>query len=387
MARCFVIGPIGDKFAPLGSPGRDRYEEAIEVFEKVILPACNELSLEAIRADQIAISGEITEQVFRHLYEDEVVVADVSGGNPNVMYELGLRHTRDLLTVQLGEYGQLPFDITAVRTIRFSRSERGLIDARKHLMAALSAGLAEGADQVTATRIWNRATANEANEHFRVELTEESVGFNTDVEDLDADGFLERMVTVEETFPVLTDTAEKIAALMGRLGEEAEEITRDMNLVESSAPASARVGIVARFAEMLKSYADEFDKATNDFTTNMDNIDGGVNGILEYMSVNPESVTTLDAGEFLDSIAGLARTSRASMEELGQFRVILKGLGGMSKLLRQPSNRMSDSLARIAQATRLMDEWEAAVIRLRRGQERRAKQTLEEERAPSSDLP
>ena len=144
MKRAFVIGPIGDKMAPHGSPRRVAWEEALTVFEDVIKPACQANDLEPIRADGIAVPGEITEQIFRHLYDDEVVIADVSGGNPNVMYELGLRHTRSLLTVQIGEYGQLPFDVAALRTIMFSRSERGLIDARNQLEQALRVGLAEG---------------------------------------------------------------------------------------------------------------------------------------------------------------------------------------------------------------------------------------------------
>jgi hypothetical protein len=135
VTRCFVIGPIGDRFAPIGSEANQTFEQALEVYEKVIVAACGQVGLTPVRADQIAIAGDITEQVFRHLYEDEVVIADVSGGNPNVMYELGLRHTRNLLTIQIGEYGQLPFDIHAIRTIEFSRSERGLIDARNKLRA------------------------------------------------------------------------------------------------------------------------------------------------------------------------------------------------------------------------------------------------------------
>lgn len=41
----------------------------------------------------IAEPGEITEQVFQRLRDDDLVIADVRGGNANVMYELGLRHT------------------------------------------------------------------------------------------------------------------------------------------------------------------------------------------------------------------------------------------------------------------------------------------------------
>src|SRR3954466_7549025 len=120
--RCFVIGPIGDRHAPFGSDSRQVYEDALEVLEKVIVPACAAAGIEAIRADQISAPGEITDQIFRHLRDDDVVIADVSGGNANVMYELGLRHTVNKLTIQIGEYGQVPFDIKNIRTILFSRS-------------------------------------------------------------------------------------------------------------------------------------------------------------------------------------------------------------------------------------------------------------------------
>lgn len=61
---CFVIGPIGNKFAPLGSEDRVAYEEALQVWEEVIQPACTQVGLEPVRADGLARAGEITEQIF-----------------------------------------------------------------------------------------------------------------------------------------------------------------------------------------------------------------------------------------------------------------------------------------------------------------------------------
>jgi hypothetical protein len=90
---CFVIGPIGNKFAAHGSDERAAYEESLEVWEEVVLPACNSYSLDPIRSDGLARPGEITEQIFRRLRDDDVVIADLTGANPNVMYELGLRHS------------------------------------------------------------------------------------------------------------------------------------------------------------------------------------------------------------------------------------------------------------------------------------------------------
>jgi len=368
MSNCFVIGPIGDKFALLGSAERERYEESIQVFENVIAPACDEHNLEAVRADQIAVSGEITEQVFRHLYEDEVVIADVSGGNPNVMYELGLRHTRDLLTIQIGEYGQLPFDLEAVRTIKFSRSERGLIDARKQLSRALAVGLAEGGDPVTATRIWMRQqqamqpSTQEATENAVVHISTESMG---EIDEVDADGLLERMASVEDTMPQLAGVVESIENVLTGLGAKAEEMTREMNFLNSSGgPASARLAAANRFSRLLQEPADELTQYTNEFVRNMDDIDGSVNGILEYLSLNPDAREQEDTQQFLLSLINLARVSRQGMEDLSQFAGIAENLGSLSKSLGRPGRQMAQSVRTMAKAAALMDEWESAAARL-----------------------
>jgi hypothetical protein len=91
--RAFIIGPTGDKDAESGSPARLVFEEAVQVLEEVVLPARTALGIEAARADQNRRSGEIPEQICRLLRDSEVVVADLTGANPNVMYELRLRHT------------------------------------------------------------------------------------------------------------------------------------------------------------------------------------------------------------------------------------------------------------------------------------------------------
>src|SRR5258708_10381851 len=80
---CFVISPIGDELAPADSPARHRWEQSIETWEKLIEPACVTAGLEPTRADQIARTGEITVQVFTLIRDADLVIADVTNGNPN----------------------------------------------------------------------------------------------------------------------------------------------------------------------------------------------------------------------------------------------------------------------------------------------------------------
>lgn len=183
---CFVIGPIGDSDADVGTREREAYEHAIELFERVIEPACSAYDLAVSRADTIAKPWEIPDQVFRELREAFLVVADLTGGNPNVMYELGLRHTTGKLTIQIGERGKLPFDVSVIRTILFKRSEDGLVQARRKLTAAIGAGLESGGDPVAATRIWFEAPS--------LLPAIATATANQPLDDDDEPGFLEKLV-------------------------------------------------------------------------------------------------------------------------------------------------------------------------------------------------
>jgi hypothetical protein len=72
-----------------------------------------------IRADQIDKPGLITVQVIEHIAKARIVIADISFHNPNVFYELALRHASGKPTVQLIRANdRIPFDLEQVRTIK-----------------------------------------------------------------------------------------------------------------------------------------------------------------------------------------------------------------------------------------------------------------------------
>ncbi|MFK4804326.1 hypothetical protein ACI3KX_00525 [Microbacterium sp. ZW CA_36] len=360
--RCFVVGPIGSKFAPIGDPARDIYEDALDVFEKVVQPACHAFGLDPVRADQIAATGEITEQVFRRLRDDEVVIADVSGGNPNVMYELGLRHTRPLLTIQIGEYGQLPFDVSAIRTIQFSRSERGLIDARKELQRALSAGLAESGVPVSATRVWNEDAEPSAqpNDLEPVEQHEASAELE------EPEGLLDQLAGFEATMPGLSETTDRISGVVEEMGAIAVDSTATIQAANALNPsAQQRLTLVAKFASALQPKASELTELTVGFARDMSAVDQQLTGILDYLESNPSAAGD-EIDSFLDAIPNLARSSRESMENFSQFKMAIDSMSSMSKLLRRPAKEISDAVDRMMDATLRADAWESQVIRIRK---------------------
>lgn len=110
--RCFVV-------APIGQTGTDARKRSDQILKHIIEPVVTSLGYDRpLRADHIAESGRITRQVIQHLVEDELVIADLTDSNPNVYYELALRHALRKPFVQLlaGD-DSLPFDVADQRTI------------------------------------------------------------------------------------------------------------------------------------------------------------------------------------------------------------------------------------------------------------------------------
>jgi len=124
---CFVVSPIGAPFTEI----RKRADQLITY---VIAPALGN-KYRVIRADHITVPGSINRQVFDHLLQSALVVADLTGHNPNVFYELAVRHAAAKPFIQMIDSKEhLPFDVFDQRTIKFDIHDLDSVeDAKKHL--------------------------------------------------------------------------------------------------------------------------------------------------------------------------------------------------------------------------------------------------------------
>lgn len=350
--KVFVIGPIGDKSAVDGSPERLAFEEGIQVFEEVISPACTAFGLEPVRADMIARSGEIPEQIFRQLRDCAVVIADLTGANPNVMYELGLRHTTGRVTIQIGEKGRLPFDVAAIRTIMFRRTEAGLVQARKDLSKSLAANLDTGGDPVTATRIWFEALALQQQ---AAEVAYAEVDGST-VEEDDAPGFLERLAEMEAGMQSLAQTM-----------TAAVSITQDISAVYSGATdsvrqadatgggATARLAIAERIAVELDEQAARLEVVSGEYARTVDRIEPGLQYLLGRLAEEPQQLA--ENPDFPGQVETLCEAARSSIDGSLNMGVNAVEIGKASRSLKRVGLRLAPSFKRFADTSTRVASW------------------------------
>ncbi len=119
---CFVLMPFGRKTDATG-----RTTDFDAVYREIIAPAVVEVGLDPIRADEERVGGTIHKPMFERLMLCDYAIADITGANPNVFYELGIRHAmRPRSTVILFAEGTtLPFDIALLRGVPYRTSDTG----------------------------------------------------------------------------------------------------------------------------------------------------------------------------------------------------------------------------------------------------------------------
>lgn len=129
---CFVISPIGEE-------GSEVREHADDVFDYVISPAVERAGYLTHRADHLKKPGLITEQMYRSIFEADLLVAIITFRNPNVFYELAIAQAAARPVVILNLKGHpIPFDIKDIRILEYDLKPRALMEG-KHAESLLAA--------------------------------------------------------------------------------------------------------------------------------------------------------------------------------------------------------------------------------------------------------
>ena len=139
---CFVIMPFGTK---------EVMKERVDfdaIYRDVFSPAIGSVrtpedrALTPRRTDRDFFSGSINQEMFEYIVYSRLAFADISGLNPNVLYELGVRHSvQESGTVLFRQAGHpIPFDISSIKVFEYDRARHA--EARELIQRVVSGTLA-----------------------------------------------------------------------------------------------------------------------------------------------------------------------------------------------------------------------------------------------------
>ncbi len=156
MRKCFVVSPIGDE-------GSETRTNADKLFRHIIKPVCDACDFDPIRVDQAIDAGSITQTIIDYLDSAELVIADMSGHNPNVFYEMGYRAKSKKPMIHLKKKGEnIPFDVNTIRALDYDLTDIDSVEEVKERLKKTieSFSYTETDDQVEENTVADQSMAS-----------------------------------------------------------------------------------------------------------------------------------------------------------------------------------------------------------------------------------
>lgn len=123
-AEVFVLMPFIEALRP--------------VYDDHILKIVTAIGLRAQRADDFFTTGHVISDLWAGIWSARMIIADCTGRNPNVFYEIGLAHTIGRPVILLAQSQEdIPFDLKHVRFIPYQYTPRGVQELEKRLTSTL----------------------------------------------------------------------------------------------------------------------------------------------------------------------------------------------------------------------------------------------------------
>lgn len=225
---CFFVSPIGDD----NSEERKNSDTVLKYF---LDPVCKELGYKVIRSDQESIVEKIDDAVIKHLINDELVICDLTGYNPNVFYEFGYRRAINLPLVPMITKGQsIPMDTSSLRTIHYVTND---LNQQESIKSKLK-------ESITAFEADNTKQENPQNNTFNVPsaLSQSLLSIQDSLDELkslmknrnkDEIDLISRQVA-KYAQPKTSENADMVKALLPSLLENPEGFQQLLNFVDKN---------------------------------------------------------------------------------------------------------------------------------------------------------
>jgi hypothetical protein len=299
----FVLSPIDPEFD--------------EVYSQLIRPALEQEGFQVARADELDLQN-IMAAIMHGIQSADLIIAEITTRNPNVMYELGIAHALEKPVAMLTQdIDQVPFDLRSYRVIKYSphfASVGTLTTTLREIAKATVAGTLSHSSPVA---------------DFSEQTTESAIspGPATDTADEPA-GLLDHLEKNQDLLSQLRTGTTTVGEATQDIGERFTERTAELELISgagTSGHSAKALTVLRRTAKDLDGYVSQleaYDRLLKDLVPEISESLIGAVRLTPIVDTNDR-----DAAESLvQSLKGLRTGLGGGAEGIASMRDILAGL-------------------------------------------------------------
>lgn len=305
-------------------------EEFFEVYEMIKMKFSEKF--EFSNAGDEANQHNILKDIIQPIYEADVVIADLTDLNANVMYELGLAHSFNKKTIVItkDDLSQLPFDLKQYRAKDYDTHFKKFAELLDYLEINLI-----GAIENTVSY------SNPVKDFLTIEKIDNVTWFSDKpsikLEDESDKGFLDFLADIESNTFALTDTINNMNAGMEEMNKGVTNSTAKIECVNKNG-GSGTASFIRKEAKKVAKHIDSFSSKLRENNLSMSSlwneIEKNTLGLLENKFASEEN-NKAQLIEYLKSLYGMKDSITDSNSSMEDLKTSLEKIIGMERSLNQ----------------------------------------------------
>lgn len=348
--KVFVITPFNEDFLAL-------YNELKRIFKE---------DFDFTNAGDLDNQQNILQDIVEGIYQADVIIADLTGLNANVFYELGLAHAMNkkviIITQDLGE---LPFDIKSYRaneySLQFNKLPKLVEELKKLLFGAIDNSVKYGNPVLDYIPDFYESEKAISNTNYLEDEVEKSNGdVHSIIEDEGEKGFLDYIADIEENSTKMTDEITAMGIEMNEMNTSINAASNEIDRVKTQS-GNVDASFVRNICRKLSGPVDVF----------AGKLKGHVSEVVKYWDIVENSYLSLldnqyakntknleDLRKSINELKGMQDAIYDSNGKIESFIIALRGSIGMERRL----NKAISSLISELEEYLLMTETMASSI-------------------------
>ncbi len=318
----FVLMPFGEDFD--------------SVYDDLISPALTQAGFVVTRADEIDNQQSVMKDIVTSLAFADLIVADLTGANPNVYYEVGIAHgLRQNVILMTQDIDRLPFDLKSYRVVEYSLLLRDAKRASERLES-----LAQGAHSGT-TQFGSPVS------DFLEPSLPEPTAPQPEI-DPSPLGILDYQEQFEKCTNEITSTITTIGTRTESYGNVLRDGTATLQELqarnERPSPRQVRAAL-AGITEATRAYSDEMSQYNRTFEELLPQLESSLEGLIHGQSIESQENRT-EFEEAMDTIEGTLQSFQEGIDGTMSMKQAVDSMPNLERNLNSANGKLSRELQR-----------------------------------------